>query len=68
MKAYEMSTGKLINELKGEKMNNKYSSIRLSIEVKKQLAKLKIHPRQSYEDVIIMVIKGYAAIIEKGKK
>jgi predicted CopG family antitoxin len=41
------------------KMSQKGSTIHLSSETKQELDKLKVHPRQSYEEVIRKLIEEY---------
>jgi len=39
-----------------------YTSIKISNKTKEVLKKLKIHPRQPYEEVISMLIKSYKEV------
>jgi predicted DNA-binding protein len=39
--------------------NKKYTSIKLPLNLKKKLDSLKIHPRQSYNDLIKNLIEKY---------
>ena len=39
-------------------VNNKTSTIRITEDLKKKLDKLKVHPRQPYEEVILKLINS----------
>lgn len=40
-------------------MEENFTSIRISVETKEKLDTLKVHPNQSYEEVIIKLLNKY---------
>lgn len=49
-------------------MKMKNTTISISTRLRKQLSEMKVHPRESYEGVIVRIVKAYVKLIRETRK